>query len=66
MYIIYLFIYWNIIASQCVLVSAVQQRESAIGIHISPPSWTFLPPHPTHLGHQSTELSSLCYIAGPH
>ena len=28
-----------------VLVSAVQQSESAICIHISPPSWTSLPPH---------------------
>ena len=29
-----------------VLVSAVQWSESAIGIYISPPSWTSLPPRP--------------------
>ena len=34
------------------LVSAVQQRKSAIIIHISLPSWASLPyPHPTPLGH---------------
>ena len=32
-----------------VLVSAKHQQESAIGIHLSPPSWTSLPP-PTPLG----------------
>ena len=65
-----------------VLVSAVQQSKSAIGIHIciyihiytytyiyiymytyTHPSWMSLPtPHPTHLGHHSTDLSSLCLI----
>ena len=29
------------------LVSAIQQHESATGIHMSPPSWTSLPPLPT-------------------
>ena len=35
------------------LVSAVQRSESTICIHISPPSWTSVPPdpHPTPLGH---------------
>ena len=34
------------------LVSAVQQSESAMFIHISPSSWTSLHPHtPVHLGH---------------
>ena len=35
-----------------VLVSAIHQHESAIGIHMSLPSWTFLhfPPHPPPLG----------------
>ena len=48
-----------------VLVSAIPQRESAICMHISPPSKASLPPpRPTPLGHQSTELSSLCYICG--
>ena len=32
-----------------VLVSAIHQHESAIGIHMSPPSWTsLLPPTPAH------------------
>ena len=31
------------------LVSAIQQHESATGIHMSPPSWTsLLPPTPSH------------------
>ena len=36
------------------LISAVPQCESAVSIHISPPSWASLPPHfhPTLLGHQ--------------
>ena len=37
-----------------VFVSAIYQHESATGVHISPPSWTSLPPpipsHPTPLG----------------
>ena len=47
-----------------VFISAVQQSESAICIHI-PPSWTsFSPtPHPSpSRSSQSPELSSLCYI----
>ena len=44
------------------LCNVVQQDESAISVHISPPSWTFLPPtstpHPSRSS-QSTELSSL-------
>ena len=53
-----------------VLVSAVQQSESAVCIHISPLSWTYLPsPHPrippSHPSRspQSTELSSVHYTA---
>ena len=53
-----------------VLVSAVQQSESAIRIHISPyphplasPSH---PPYPTPLGgHKAPELISLCYAMLP-
>ena len=50
------------------LVPAVQGSESAVCIHISPPSWACLPPsliipHPSL---QSTELSSLCYTAASH
>ena len=35
-----------------VLISAIQQCESAISIHMAPPSWTSLPrpPHPFPLG----------------
>ena len=51
------------------LVSAVGQSESAIYIHISPPSWNSLhsppPSHPSRLP-QSTTLSSLCYTSGSH
>ena len=32
------------------LVSAIQQHGSAIGVQESPPSWTSLPPHATPLG----------------
>ena len=38
---------WRIIAFQTVLVSAIYQHESAISIHMFPPSWTsLLPPTP--------------------
>ena len=53
-----------------VLVSAKHQHESAIGIHMSPPSWTSLPPatpfHPSRLSpaeppgkHKNTGVGSL-------
>ena len=53
-----------------VLASATHQHESAIGIHMSPPSWTLLlpspiPSHPSRLS-QSTGLSSLCHIENSH
>ena len=45
-----------------VLVSAVQQCKSAIIIHISPPSQTFLPsPHRTPLGHHNRNSSCPCW-----
>ena len=48
------------------LVSVVQQSESAVCVRISPPSWTSSHlPHPSRSS-QSTELSSLCYISGSH
>ena len=49
-----------------VMVSAIHQYESAIGIHEAPPSWTsFTPPTPTLPSRllQSTGLSSLCHTA---
>ena len=48
-----------------VLVFAVQQSESGISKHISPPSWTALPPcppHPSRLS-QIIKLSSVRYTA---
>ena len=47
-----------------VLVSAVQQSESAICLHMSAPTW-ISHPHPSRSS-QSTKLSSLCYTAASH
>ena len=61
-----LFIFsWRIIALQyCVFVK--HPHESAIGIHMSPPSWTSFPPpspaHPSRLS-QSPSLGSLRHTA---
>ena len=51
------FFNWHVIALQCCL-SAVQWHESALHVHIFPPSWISLPPapHPLHLGHHRGEL----------
>ena len=53
-------IYWRIIA---LLVSAIHQHESAMGIHMSPRSWTpspsSIPSHPSKWS-QSAGLNSLC------
>jgi len=50
-----------------VLVSAIHQHGSAIGIHMSPPSSASLPPHPSLLGlSQITSLSSLSHTANAH
>ena len=51
------------------LVSVVQQCESVISIHMSPPPWTSLSPlTPSHSSRllQSTSLSSLYYTASSH
>ena len=45
-----------------VLVSTVQQSESAVHIHISPLFWLSFP----FRSPQSTEQSSLCYTVGSH
>jgi len=55
---------WRIIALQYLLVSTIYQHESAIGIHVSPPSWnsSHLLPLPTPLGcRRAPDLSSLCH-----
>ena len=39
-----LFLVVGYLLHNTVLVSAIHQHESAIGIHVSPPSWTSLPP----------------------
>ena len=50
-----------------VLVFAAQ-CESAVGISMSPPSWTSLPPPSSHPSRssQGTRPSSLCYVANSH
>ena len=45
-----------------VLVSTVQQHESAICIHISPFSWASLSPPSHHLGHHRAPSWALCVI----
>ena len=50
-----------------VLVSAVQQRASAIRIHVSPPSWACLPPPSHPLGHhRALGRVSLCSTTSSH
>ena len=53
---------WRIIALQYYVSFCHNQRESAIGWHMSPPSWTLLPPptpfHPSRLS-QSTGFEKL-------
>ena len=49
----FFFFNWHIIYN-IVMTSAIYQQESAIGIHVSPPSWTpFPPPSPPHLSRLS-------------
>ena len=47
------------------LVSAKHQHESAIGVHMSPPSWVSLPSHASRLL-QSPSWSSLSHTANSH
>ena len=48
------------------LVSAVQQSESVISTHVSPPSWAYLPlPTPTLRSSRSMDLSSVSYSSLP-
>ena len=58
--------FWRHYKWNCFLIYFLigEQCKSAIIIHISPPSWAFLPsPHPTPLNHQSVWLCSMHYIA---
>ena len=47
-----------------VLVSAIQQHESVIIIHIYSPSGAFLSPHPAPLGHHRVPGCAPCVIYG--
>ena len=50
-----------------VLVSVIHLHRSVIGKHISPPSWTSLPPYPTPVGcHRAPDLSSTHHTANSH
>ena len=69
MFLINLFLIGGELLYNIVLVSAIHQRESARGIHMSPLSWTSLPPptHPTPRGClRAPDLSSLCHTANSH
>ena len=51
------------------MVFAIHQYESAIGIHVSPPSWTpsNLPPQPLPLGcHKAPALGALLHVSNLH
>ena len=65
----YLFLIEVKLLHNVVLASAIHQHESAMGIHVSPPSFTSLPPplpsHPSRLL-QSPGLSSLSHTANSH
>ena len=68
-FLIYLFFYWRIIALSIALVSTEHRHESAIGLPMSPPTWTSLPPPslscPSRLL-PSPGLSSLSHTANSH
>ena len=59
---------WRIIALQCCVHSAIQQSESAMSIHLPPPSWNSfpypIPFYPSRLCEYGVE--PLCYIAASH
>ena len=61
---------WRIIALQCCIFSTIHQHESAIGIHMAPPSWTSVPPpiphHPPSRLSQGTWLSTLPHTTNFH
>lgn len=59
---------WNKIALQCCAsVWCTVKSISYMYAYIPSPSWSsLLPPHPSHLGHQGTELSLLCCMASSH
>ena len=45
-----------------VLVFAVQGSKSAMCIHMSPPAWASLPPHPTPLGHHRARVKLPAHV----
>ena len=54
----------TIISLQCCVISAAQWSESTICLHISLPSWTFLPPppHPMYLCHHWALILVPCAV----
>ena len=58
------FLIRELLLCNAVLVSALQQHESVVSIHLSHPSLLPPPAHPSHSSwsSQSTRQSSLCYI----
>ena len=56
LFVLNLFFYWRTIALQMFFSSIKPEHESAIGIHIFPPSWNSLPsPSPSHPSRLITE-----------
>ena len=51
------------------MVLAIHQHESAVGMHVSPPSWTpcHLPPHPIPPGcRRPPTVGAWCHTSNPH
>ena len=68
-YILFFFLIRGYYFYNIVMVFTIHQRESALGIHMSPPSWTRLPlsPHSTPLGcHRVLALGSLHFTSNSH
>ena len=71
-YLIVFFLFWRWLLYSVVLISAIQQHESALDRLMYPPSWTSFPaPTPSHPSMllQSTKLSNWCstsYTATSH
>ena len=64
----FFFLIWRIITLQYCVGHSIQQCESAISIHMSPPSWTSLqlPSHPTPLDYHTAPGWAPCVIQQLH